>query len=819
MSDIGISVSTQYDEGLRKVSGDVQTLEERSDEAGGRFKVMGLTLSDVYGGLQVVKQGAEMLGQALQDVIGPSAELQTSMTQIAALTDTPRAAIDGLTKDVLALARDLPIGANALAKGLYFISSSGFQGAEAMEILGVTSRAAAAGLGETQTIADAVTSALNAYKLEGADAARITDILTQAVKEGKGEPDQLAGSLGRVLPIAAAAGVSMEQVAASMATMTRTGLTADESATALRGTLGALLAPSKQSRDALAEIGLTVEDVANKLRGDGLVSLLKLLMERTKGNVEVLDAIIPNIRALIGVLSTAGSQGDDYAEILLKMQNAAGTTDKAFTEMSNTLEFKIKKAQNSLENLGIAVNSKLLPPLSDAADAAALLITWQDRLLEAEVATEIKVRESAKSWDEYANTMIGVTRAEEERTLLQRDMERGLLDQTEYEKELAAVISGVTRAQFEEGRMLKELTADLGDIGAYTTQVEANQSVEFQAIASEKQLKAEAKATKEMLDAAAEATIENSRFAESFKQFDAAQGAKMTIADLEEAIKANPENRENYAAQIRAIKMEFGLVTPAMEAASGSFRILEGLWQSGDLSTTSYATALGKIQQAARDGAVSVDELGLKTSEAAAYMTASTTSAAGEQERIVNDARTRKEKLMDEMGNALAGQQTKLQGKISDSMLAVSNSLTTAKSLANTVVDEIKAAWDRVPSNVYTDYWIRQHGQVTEGGEMPTRAGGGDVMAGWPYWVGEEGPEPYVPAVNGRILSRTDAMSALRGGGGDMSQIAGALNAMAAAIQGLQRGGDLYLTTGPVLDEHTIDLLSEMILRNIQARQ
>jgi hypothetical protein len=86
--------------------------------------------------------------------------------------------------------------------------------------------------------------------------------------------------------------------------------------------------------------------------------------------------------------------------------------------------------------------------------------------------------------------------------------------------------------------------------------------------------------------------------------------------------------------------------------------------------------------------------------------------------------------------------------------------------------------------------------------------------------VGEEGPEPYVPAQNGRILSRTDAMNALsRSGGGDTGQIAGALNAMASAIQGLQRGGDLYLTTGPVLDDRTVDELAERVLRAWQSRQ
>ncbi len=340
-----------------------------------------------------------------------AAELETSFGKIAALTDTPRAAIQGLTKDVMRMSTEIPVSSHELADALYFISSSGFQGAEAMDILRASAKAAAAGLGETKIIADAVTSALNAYQLSGKDAARMTDILTAAVREGKGEPEEFAGSLGRVLPIAAAAGVSMEQVAASMATMTRTGLSADEAATALRGTIGALLAPSKQAKDALAAMGLTTDELAKMIRDRGLMDVLKLLMERTHGNVEALDAIIPNVRALTGVLSTAGSQGEDYAKVLGVMENAAGTTDRAFTEMSKTFEFKLKRAQNSLENLGIAVGQKLLPPLSDAADAASTLINWQDKLTEAFEGTAKKIEETSTSYTDYRSAIVATAEA------------------------------------------------------------------------------------------------------------------------------------------------------------------------------------------------------------------------------------------------------------------------------------------------------------------------------------------------------------------------------------------------------------------------
>ena len=45
-------------------------------------------------------------------------------------------------------------------------------------------------------------------------------------------------------------------------------------------------------------------------------------------------------------------------------------------------------------------------------------------------------------------------------------------------------------------------------------------------------------------------------------------------------------------------------------------------------------------------------------------------------------------------------------------------------------------------------------------------ASGGTPSAGGYYWVGEQGPEPFFPAVDGRILSVQQSQDAMRGGGG-----------------------------------------------------
>lgn len=54
----------------------------------------------------------------------------------------------------------------------------------------------------------------------------------------------------------------------------------------------------------------------------------------------------------------------------------------------------------------------------------------------------------------------------------------------------------------------------------------------------------------------------------------------------------------------------------------------------------------------------------------------------------------------------------------------------------------------------------------TTNGTMQARAGGGPVVAGTPYWVGEREAEVFVPDVNGRIYNQNQLAALGRGAGG-----------------------------------------------------
>lgn len=352
-------------------------------------------------GTRLTKTLALPLALAGGAAVKLAADFEQSMSRIEGLVGLSAREVSRLGNEVLNLAPKVGKGPRELADALYFVVSSGIDAADAMEVVRQAARAASAGLGDTRTVADALTSAMNAYKTSGLTAAQATDILTATVREGKGEASELAGAIGRVIPIAANAGVSFDQVGAAIASMTLTGLDANEAVTALRQFLVLLLKPAQQSRKALSDLGLTQADVAQltqrlnlslakggfsieRLRQivseKGLFEGMVALKTALGDNKDALGNVIPNVRALAGFLSITGESAAQNQKIFEELAVAAGSTDAAFDAAAKTARFKMQAALAGLQSAGIRLGGVLLPVVKDIVDGIANLADRFSRL-------------------------------------------------------------------------------------------------------------------------------------------------------------------------------------------------------------------------------------------------------------------------------------------------------------------------------------------------------------------------------------------------------------------------------------------------------
>lgn len=298
-----------------------------------------------------------------------SVQFEDSMSKIEGLVGISAEQVDAWSQEILDLTQILPQSPKELAEALYFVTSAGIDTADAIDVLTASAKASAAGLGETQIVADAVTSAVNAYGIAALSASDATDVLTATVRLGKGEADEIAPSLGRVIPIAEALGIEFQEVGASVATMTLTGNSASVAVSALQAAMRTLLRPALSTKDTLADLGLTIDDVRESVAEKGLFQTLVDLRGEIGNNKDAMSALFPNTRALTFFLQLTGKAAEQNSNIFKELANSTGETNRAFEVASRTAGFKLQQSMSRLKAVAIEVGDVLVPIVVAIVDA------------------------------------------------------------------------------------------------------------------------------------------------------------------------------------------------------------------------------------------------------------------------------------------------------------------------------------------------------------------------------------------------------------------------------------------------------------------
>jgi TP901 family phage tail tape measure protein len=305
-------------------------------------------------------------------------EFEFNLAKITGLVGIAKDQTKAWGDELLDFAGKVGKGPKELSDALYYVTSSGFKSAEAMDILKISAQAAAVGLGETKDVADIVTSAMNAYGKANITAAQATDILVMTVREGKGEPADMIRAFSTVIPVAAKIGLSFDQVGAAMAAMTRLGTSSATSAVYLRQMLFTLLKPSQKTETALQKMKTSTQELRDSLRSEGLLPTLEKLKKLTAEYGEtMMGNVFPNIRAFMGVIDLTGENLEENKKVFEALAKASGALDFAIASVSDTWKYQwnqtVAQGKVFLTQFGEVLARNLLPTLNNIKEGLANL--------------------------------------------------------------------------------------------------------------------------------------------------------------------------------------------------------------------------------------------------------------------------------------------------------------------------------------------------------------------------------------------------------------------------------------------------------------
>ena len=269
---------------------------------------------------------------------------------------------DALSKKLLGVSSELGglVGQTELTAAAYDVASAGFTDAgDAAEILKAASLGAVGGLSDLNTVADATTSVLNAYGKSSSEASKIVDGFIQTQNDGKIIVAQYAQQIGRVAPIAAAAGVGIDELNAAISAVTATGVPVESTFAGLRQAIASVIKPTKEAQDTSKALGLEFSSAAIKSKGFG--GFLEDVIEKTGGSEVALTKLFGSVEAVATVLPLANDGLEKFNTSLDNQKNSTDAAKDATELLGGTVTQQLTAIVNDVGTLARQLDEKLGP--------------------------------------------------------------------------------------------------------------------------------------------------------------------------------------------------------------------------------------------------------------------------------------------------------------------------------------------------------------------------------------------------------------------------------------------------------------------------
>lgn len=376
--DIEFVVKGDIDQKMRKVSRTVKGESGAMNEQMQRLTRNTETVGDRFGKLKRIGQGllpiASVTAAALafrklaKDVYRFSNDYSKAMREVQTISVAVQKDMKGISDEIINMAANAPDNAIQLAQAYYQVVSAGHDGAKGLQLLKIASQSATAGITDTKTAADGLTTVINAWGKDAAEAERVADVMFKTVEKGKTTFPELAANISQVAPLASSMKISFEEVSAAIASLTKQGVTTPMAVT--------------QIRQAIIS--------ANEVLGDGWTKAmsfqegLQKIRDMAGGSDTKLREMMGRVEGMNAVLALTGDKASEAASDLDAMTKATGAMNSAYGKMmeeaDNQWSLVHNKWQRELKGLGDTIKMQstgiarfLNAMMSNSSDAFDIL--------------------------------------------------------------------------------------------------------------------------------------------------------------------------------------------------------------------------------------------------------------------------------------------------------------------------------------------------------------------------------------------------------------------------------------------------------------
>lgn len=316
------------------------------------------------------------MSTALAGVAGYSIKVGSSfeagMSKVQAVSGASNEQLQRLSDKAKEMGATTKFSATEAADAMNYMAMAGWKTEDMLNgIDGIMNLAAASGE-DLATTSDIVTDALTAFGLSAQDSTHFADVLAAASSNANTNVSMMGETFKYVAPVAGSLGYSAEDCAVAIGLMANSGIKASQSGTALRSMFSRLAKPSKEVKEAMEKLNISLTDSHGNMKSlDTLMGDLRNsfsgLSESEKAEMA---SSLAGQEAMSGLLAIVNASDADFNKLKDAIYGADGASAKMAETMQDNLKGKITILKSTIEGLGINIYEEIEDPMKEAAEGA-----------------------------------------------------------------------------------------------------------------------------------------------------------------------------------------------------------------------------------------------------------------------------------------------------------------------------------------------------------------------------------------------------------------------------------------------------------------
>jgi len=364
---------------LQSLSSQVSRVGQSFDDSGKKAKGFGERLTN-YIQYRVIADTVMKMQDAFFGAITVIKDFDQSLKDLQAITGATNSEVAVMGEKIISVAKNTKFSASEVAAGMVILGQAGLSASETVNTIAAVSDLATGTLSDMSTSVDLVSTAMSVFEISADRASYVSDVFANAINKSKLDVDKLRTALNYVGPVAQEAGVSFEEVSASMMTLANSGQRASTIGTGLRRLFSDLVDPPEKLAAAVGKAGLSLTDLDPRIHSlSTVLTNLNLVVHDSQQAFDIFGRYGAN-----AVLALKGADSG-FAE-MLRTVSESGTAARMAAVQVEGLGVIFKNLKDRVEILGISLgNAGISDILRNIGKGASFAVERMDMFINSSV--------------------------------------------------------------------------------------------------------------------------------------------------------------------------------------------------------------------------------------------------------------------------------------------------------------------------------------------------------------------------------------------------------------------------------------------------